>query len=241
MSNTVIIVQARMQSTRLPGKVLLKVKGKPLLVYLLERLLRVKLANEVVIATTTDPSDDPIVEVGKTLGVSVYRGSMENVLDRYLQAAKQFKADVIVRVTADCPLLDPEVVDQVIREFTARDADYASNTLERTWPRGMDVEVFSRKALAEVAADAKTDSEREHVTLGIYTHPEKWRLWSVVSNQNYPLYRWTVDTDADFSLISKILETLYPQDQNFTYETLLFLMKKHPEWAKINAHIRQKS
>ncbi|NLX01599.1 MAG: NTP transferase domain-containing protein, partial [Syntrophomonadaceae bacterium] len=163
---TVIIDQARMTSTRLPGKVMKEVLGKPLLEYQIERLKRTNEADELVIATTTNNTDQPIVEICKRLGVAYYRGSEEDVLSRYYEAATKFGADVVVRVTSDCPLIDPTVVDKVIKHYKDNwdKYDYVSNTLTRTYPRGMDTEVFSYKVLQEVYYNAQEQPEREHVT-----------------------------------------------------------------------------
>lgn len=239
---TVIINQARMTSTRLPGKVLKEVMGKPLLEYQIERLKKVKQADDLVIATTINESDQPIIELCKKLNINYYRGSEEDVLSRYYEAAKQYQADVIVRVTSDCPLIDPAVVDEVINNFRKSTGkyDYVSNTLERTYPRGMDTEVFSIEALKEAYDKAVLTPEREHVTLYIYSHPEKFRLFSVKYKKDESSHRWTVDTEEDFILIKAILEELYPQKPDFTMEDCLELMVKRPELIKINQHVQQK-
>lgn len=239
---TVIINQARMTSTRLPGKVLKEVMGKPLLEYQIERLKKVKQADDLVIATTINKSDQPIIELCKKLNINYYRGSEEDVLSRYYEAAKQYQADVIVRVTSDCPLIDPAVIDEVINTYreNAHKYNYVSNTLERTYPRGMDTEVFSIEALKEAYDKAVLTPEREHVTLYIYSHPEKFRLFSVKYKKDESSHRWTVDTEEDFILIKTILEELYPQKPDFTMEDCLELMVKRPELIKINQHVQQK-
>lgn len=231
-----------MTSTRLPGKVLKEVMGKPLLEYQIERLKKVKQADDLVIATTINKSDQPIIELCKKLNINYYRGSEEDVLSRYYEAAKQYQADVIVRVTSDCPLIDPAVVDEVINNFRKSTGkyDYVSNTLERTYPRGMDTEVFSIEALKEAYDKAVLTPEREHVTLYIYSHPEKFRLFSVKYKKDESSHRWTVDTEEDFILIKTILEELYPQKPDFTMEDCLELMLKRPELIKINQHVQQK-
>lgn len=237
---TVIIVQARMTSTRLPGKVLKSVLGKPLLEYQIERLRRVKNANQIVIATTVNETDQPIVDFCKRLDIAYYRGSEEDVLSRYYEAATKYDADVVVRVTSDCPLIDPQVIDQTIKHFLENDCDYVSNNLERTYPRGMDTEVFSYQGLHTAFAEAVEKPEREHVTPFFYRHPERFRLASIQYNENFSQYRWTVDTSEDFELICKIIEALYPVKPDFTLEDVLELIKKCPDWHLINAHIEQK-
>jgi spore coat polysaccharide biosynthesis protein SpsF len=239
---TVIIVQARMTSTRLPGKVLKTVLGKPLLEYQIERLRRVKLADAIVIATTTNPTDDPIVALCTSLSIPYYRGSEQDVLSRYYEAAQIHQADVIVRVTSDCPLIDPQVIDQVIQYYIDHQDqyDYVSNSLERTYPRGMDTEVFSFKVLQEIFLEAKALPDREHVTPFIYRHSERYRLAGIQYVKNCSHYRWTVDTQEDFELITRMIEAIYPRTQNFTLSDCLSLVQNNPSWSTINAHIEQK-
>jgi spore coat polysaccharide biosynthesis protein SpsF len=239
---TVIIVQARMTSTRLPGKVLYEVMDKPLLEYQIERLGQVRLADELVIATTTNVTDQPIIELCKRLGVAYYRGSEEDVLSRYYEAATQSGADVVVRVTSDCPLIDPGVMDEVISLYiNNRDKyDYVSNTLERTYPRGLDTEVFSKTALEKAYREAKEQPEKEHVTLFMYRRPEQFRLANSSGAVDYGHHRWTVDTPEDFELIKLILQELNPVNNRFTWLDVLDLLNKHPEWVQINASVKQK-
>lgn len=239
---TVILVQARMGSTRLPGKILKKVNKKPLLSYLIERLRQVTLADEIVIAATTNPLDQPIVNLCQHEHIPIFLGSEEDVLDRYVQAAKQFKADIIVRISSDCPVIDPKVIDDVIAFFLKNypTYQYVSNTLKRTYPRGMDVEVFSCTALKEAAKRATLHEEREHVTPYLYRHPELFALANVEHRSDESRHRWTVDTQEDFDLISAILSSLYPLKNNFTMDDILELLKKHPDWININAHVQQK-
>ncbi len=236
----IIIVQARMGSTRLPGKSMKMVSERPLISYLLERLRRTKKADEIVVATTTHERDQRIVDFCREEHIPVYRGSEENVLDRYYQAAKASAADVIVRITGDCPLIDPTIVDQVIAFFLKNDYDYASNSLERTFPRGLDTEVFSFEALEQAAMEATSPEDKEHVTPFFYRNPERFNLGSYTCQENLSRHRWTVDTQEDFILISKILTELYPKKPDFHMEDILQLMEENPEWEKINAHVKQK-
>jgi len=231
-----------MRSERLPGKVLKPVLGRPLLTFLIERLRRLKLADAIVVATTKNPADDPIEALCKEEGVSFFRGSEGNVLERYFQTAQEYYASVIVRITADCPLVDPEVVDKVIQFYLdhATEYDYVSNVLERTYPRGMDTEVFSYKALERAASQAKEQEEREHVTLYLYKHPETFRLGSVKKEEDLSSYRWVLDTPEDLQLLTKIFEELYPANPEFGMDAILKLMEEHPDWRNINAHVKQK-
>ena len=239
---TVIIVQARMTSTRLPGKVLKKVLDKPLLEYQIERLRRVKLADEIVIATTVNDTDRPIIELCERLSIPYFRGSEEDVLARYYGAAKEHYADVVVRVTSDCPLIDPQVIDKVIHFYIENTDkhDYVSNSLKRTYPRGMDTEVFSLRALHEAFLEATAQPDREHVTPFVYRHPERYRVGNIVYSENQSSHRWTVDTPEDFELIRRILEAIYPQNPEFRLEDCLNLLQQYPDWLNINADVEQK-
>ena len=239
---TVIITQARMTSTRLPGKVLKTVHGKSLLQYQLERLKRVPSADQVVVATTTNKTDDPIVELCQYLRVSYYRGSEEDVLARYHEAAEINEAQVIVRVTSDCPLIDPKIIDKVIQAYHQKFPHYVyvSNVVKRTYPRGMDTEVFSFQVLKEAHEEATALPDREHVTPFIIGQAQRYSLGTVLHKSDQSQYRWTVDTEDDFKLIYKIISTLYPKKPLFTLEDCLKLIEANPEWSKINAHINQK-
>jgi len=232
-----------MTSTRLPGKVMKEVLGKPLLEYQFERLQRVKEADELIIATTNNDSDQPIVELCKRLGIAYYCGSEEDVLSRYYEAATQLGADVIVRVTSDCPLIDPSIVDRVIKLYKDKrdNYDYVSNTLTRSYPRGMDTEVFSYKVLEEAFINAKEKPEREHVTPYICWQPERYRLGNVSHHEDQSRHRWTVDQIEDFLLIENIIKALYPDKPHFNMTDVLDILKENPEWLKLNAEVEQKT
>lgn len=239
---TEVYIQARMGSTRLPGKILKEVDGRPLLDYLIERVNQSKECDGIVVLTTTEPRDDVIEEYCQKRGVHCFRGSEQDVLDRYYKAALQRKPDAIVRITSDCPLIDPEVIDEVVGMFRKDypKIDYASNSLERTYPRGLDVEVFSFSALERAFNAANKPEEREHVTVYIYRHPEQFVLKNLARIPPLADHRWTVDTLEDYDLIKLILENLYPSNPHFRLEDILELLRQHPEWSLINAHIEQK-
>lgn len=242
MQKIVAIIQARQGSTRLPGKVMMEVQGKPLLGYQLERVKSSTLLNQVIVATTTLPMDDIIADYCAGRQVACYRGCVEDVLKRYRDAAQRYSADVIVRLTADCPLIDPAIIDKVISFYLSDPSlDYASNTLKRTYPRGMDVEVFSFGALKLADELAVRLGDREHVTSYIYHHPQRFKIGSVENAVDYSPYRWTVDTPEDFELINLLISGLYRQNPQFGFKEILEIMEKHPEWARINAHIQQKA
>ncbi|OEF98877.1 acylneuraminate cytidylyltransferase [Vulcanibacillus modesticaldus] len=238
----VAIIQARMNSTRLPGKVLKSVLNKPLLEYQIERIKRSKLLDEIVIATTVKEVDLPIIALSKRLGIIYFRGLEADVLARYYGAAKKFQADIIVRLTSDCPIIDPQIIDRVIEYYLLHQNvyDYVSNILKRSYPRGMDTEVFSFESLEKAHFQATKPFEREHVTPFIYKHPELFGLGNVASKEDLSQYRLTVDTPEDFQLIKRIIEHLYPLDQNFTLFDVIKLLDKIPELAQINMGVKQK-
>ncbi|MDX2083902.1 MAG: glycosyltransferase family protein [Candidatus Melainabacteria bacterium] len=242
MPQPTIIIQARMTSSRLPGKVLLPVLDKPLLAYQLERLQRVQSTQRIVVACTNRNEDDPIVALCNEWNLPVFRGSETDVLNRYYEAAQEFEADPIIRITSDCPLIDPAVVDQVIGFYLAHAGqyDYVSNTLERSWPQGLDVEVFAFAALEDADANAERWEEREHVTPYIYWRPEEYRLAAVQAEENHAHYRWTVDTGEDYEFIAQVLETLYPQNPTFTTADVMALLEANPDWLDINAQVHQR-
>lgn len=240
---TVIIVQARMGSTRFPGKVLKEILGKPLLGYLIERLKAVKAADDFIIATTTNPIDDVIVEYCLKQNVKVFRGSEEDVFARYLESGKYIDAYTVVRITADCPIIDPLIVDQFIAYYYKHKPklDYLTNALMRTFPYGMEVEVFSMEKMIQASKSQLTPDEREHVTPVFYLHPQKYVILNVENPINLSHYRLTVDTPEDFALVKLIVEALYPKDPLFSLDQIIVLLKEHPEWLKLNANVRQKT
>ena len=229
-----VIIQARMGSTRLPGKVLMRILDKTILEYVVERVQRAWNISGVVIATTNDKKDDPIVEVAKNLGVFVYRGSEYDVLDRYYQAAKVYKIEHVVRITADCPLIDPRIIDHIIDYYIAVRPDYCSNVHTRTFPNGLDVEVFSFKALEKVWQRAFLDSDREHVTRYIRNQGTEFRAVNVEGKKDHSDKRWTLDNPKDFEFIKTVIEGLYPTNSKFLTDDILEFLKKNPEVEDIN-------
>lgn len=230
-----------MASTRLPGKVLAPVMGRPLLAFELERLRDVAGVAARVVATTTHRVDDAIARLAAAEGFLVVRGSERDVLNRFAQAANQTEADVVVRVTADCPLIDPDVVDDVIDCYLAGGADYVSNTLERTYPRGLDVEVFSAAALLAAAIEARAPAEREHVTPYLYQHPDQFRIAQVRQQDDMSGERWTIDVPEDLELVRRILEGIHPGHSQFRMGDVVALLDANPAWRAINQHVIQRS
>ncbi|WP_042142583.1 cytidylyltransferase domain-containing protein [Paucisalibacillus sp. EB02] len=234
------IIQARMTSTRLPGKVMKKVNGITLLEYQLERVMQSKLLNQIIVATTNNGSEKPLVDICSKLGIPIYKGSEENVLERYYQAAKHHQADIVVRMTSDCPLIDPKIIDNVIKFYLDNNYDYVSNTLVRTFPRGMDTEVFSIKNLEEAYLQASEYYEKEHVTPYLYINPNIYSIGQFVSKTDNSKYRLTVDTKEDFKLISILIKDLYSLNPLFTLDDIIKKMINQPELIEINKHIEQK-
>lgn len=232
----VAIVQARMGSTRLPGKVLLPLAGKPVLEHVVTRLRRCHTFKTVVLATSTDPSDDPIVRWCHQNDVSYYRGSLNDVLDRYYQAATAYQADAIVRITADCPAIDPHVVDEVVVGFLA--GDYDAFSLAGEFPDGLDCQVFSYAAIARAWREATLPSEREHV--GPYiekTHPELFKTGGMIIFHNQGHHRWTLDEPRDYLFLQQVFERLFKESHVFTSEDVLRLLASEPELMRLNSGI----
>jgi spore coat polysaccharide biosynthesis protein SpsF len=219
---------------------MLPLLGKPLLTRVMRRARRARTVDDVVVATTTLPEDDVIVALARTEGWPIERGSESDLLDRYLGAARAHEADVIVRITSDCPLIDPDVIDRTVLEFRATNVDYASNTLEpRTYPNGLDVEVIRREALEQAGQDDGNAAWREHVTPYIYRHPERFRLLRVPADgAGQPEQRWSVDTAEDYQLIGLIFDSF--GHDHFTWLEALAVVQNHPAWSLINRHISQK-
>ena len=238
---TLAIVQARMGSTRLPGKVLRPLAGKPMLERVVSRVQRAHTLHQVVVATTTRPEDDAIQALCQKRGWDYYRGNAEDVLDRYYHAARTFQADIIVRITADCPLIEPEIIDRTVQAFFENlpEVDYASNVHpKRTFPRGLDVEVFSFSVLERIWKEDRNPAWREHVTPFIWKHPDRFRMVSVVNDEDLSYMRWTVDEVADLVFVQKIYD--YFRHDEFTWRDVLVLLDRHPEWLEINRHVPQK-
>ncbi len=241
----VCISQARMTSTRLPGKVLMEAAGQPLLAHHLGRLARCRTLDGLVLATTVNGTDDPVAELAGSLGVPVFRGDEHDVLGRFAGAAALAGADVVVRVTADCPLIDPTLVDRVVTVFLESPLDYLSLDVTR-FPRGLDAEVFTRAALDEAAANATDPAEREHVTAHLYRRPERFRIGVPLAppppapeDGTVLAQRWCVDEAADLELVRRLLGALLPENPGFGWQDCCKVLRQHPEWADLNGSVRQ--
>ncbi len=240
---TIITVEARMRSTRLPGKVLRPILGRPMLARMIERLRRVLRADGIIVATTDHAADDPIAALATELGVGCHRGSESDVLARVLDAARSAGADLIVETTADCPLIDPLVIDQLIETFHSNRVDYCANVLAPTYPRGLEAQVFPTRVLAEVAGLTNDPADREHVSLYIYEHPERYRLLNVASGlpREVSDLRLTVDTAEDLALVTRVYDELYPTNPAFGLPDIVALMEREPSLRMMNQHIQQKT
>ncbi len=230
------ILQARSTSTRLPQKVLQPVLGTPMLMRQIERVQRAKNIDNLLVATSMDATDDAIERLCVEGNVFCFRGSLDDVLDRFYRAAQQFSPDQIVRLTGDCPLSDPGLIDDVIEFHVSGGYDYVSSALEPTFPDGLDVEVFRFSCLEEAWREAELPSQREHVTLFINGQPNRYKIGSFRNDTDLSHLRWTVDEPVDFELISKIYEALYPSKPAFTMRDILELLDSNPELKDINSH-----
>lgn len=232
-----------MGSTRLPGKVMLDLCGKTVLEHVINRVKKVKNIDEIIVATTNKSSDDIIEEVALKCGTKTFRGSEEDVLSRYYHAAKKNGADVVVRITSDCPLIDPEITGKIVDYYliNKHKFDYVSNTIVRTFPRGLDTEVFSFEALERAFNQARLQNEREHVTPYIWDNPHEFSLGYYKNDVDYSNYRWTLDTEEDYKLIKKIYEYLYPlMKDNFVMQDVLDIYEQDKRLYRINYMIEQK-
>lgn len=239
--NIVAIVEARMTSSRLPGKHLLLANGKPMLQHLVERLKRVSLINKIVIATTTNIADDVLVEFAKSVGVEVYRGSELDVMGRVVEAGEAFSADVVCEVTGDCPIIDPELVEQLIQIFLKNSAVYVNNG-RHGLPDGMPAQVFYWSVLKQSAEMTQELLDREHVTLHICRHPELFPAIYVVTPESlsWPGLGLTLDEKDDYILLKRIIEYFGEANSYFSCAQVIQLLRENPDWLDINSHVKRK-
>jgi spore coat polysaccharide biosynthesis protein SpsF len=238
---TVAIVQARLGSSRLPGKVLQDLAGATMLARVVERLRAARTIDDIVIATTMSESDDPIITEAARLGVHAWRGSEQNVLARYIGAARKYHAGAVVRVTSDCPLIDPETIDRVVNTLRNASVDYTSNTHTRTYPRGLDVEAFYLETLEKIFALATSPAAREHVTAYLMEKPNEFTIHQVTADTDDSDLRWTVDTEEDLAMIRMLFADLDLGRTMRPYREVVAAVRARPELLAINAHIIQKN
>ena len=232
------IIQARMGSTRLPGKVMMELCGKPVIEHVVNRLNESKLIDKIIIATSIDSNNQPIIEFCQKKDISYFVGSENDVLDRYYKTAiynKLDEEDILIRITSDCPLIDPFVVDKVIEEHISKNNDYTTNVIECTYPDGLDCEVFNFSILKDAWLNANLSSQREHVTLYIRDNPNKFKLGNVKNDYDLSDFRWTLDEKEDFIFINEIYQNLYHENSFFTMEDVIELINHKPELLEINS------
>ena len=245
MKNIGAIIQARISSTRLPGKILKELpygSGITVLEQVINRLKKSKKLSEIIIATTKETEDNQIINIVKKENVKYFKGSKENVLSRYYFAAKENNIDLIVRITSDCPCIDAQIVDVVISEHLKANADYTSNSLIRSYPHGLDVEVFSFNALGKAHKNAKEDYEKEHVTPYINRNPQIFKINIVKAPKKLyaPDIRITLDTEEDYALLCAVFDYLYPKNKYFNTYDIVNLFNQKPWLKLINKKIMQK-
>lgn len=233
------LLQARMSSSRLPGKVLKLILGRPMIERQIERLLRSKRIDKLVIATSINQEDDAIKALGTRIGIDCFRGGLENVLDRFYQAARQYMPKHVIRLTGDCPLTDPVLIDELVDFYLERGCDYASNCEEPTLPDGLDAEIFSFTALEQTWKEAVLPSHLEHVTFFIRFHPERFKIACYKYHQDLSHFRWVVDEPEDLEFVRRIYEILYPAKPDFRTEDILALLEIEPKLVEINKHFKR--
>lgn len=243
---TAAIIQARMGSTRLPGKVAMKLMGQSVLGHIIRRVRTCRDLDEIIVATTKRPEDDAVVREATRAGATVSRGSEHDVLERYYRAAHHYQVDTVVRITGDCPLHDPELLSGMLTRFQELvadgiDADYLSNTLKRTFPVGLDTEIFTFEALARAQFAATQAYEREHVTPYIYQHPDSFALHDYTNDTDLSRHRWTLDTPEDLQFVEAVYGHLYQSGAVFSTAAVLRLLAEAPDLSTVNAHVRQKA
>lgn len=234
------VIQARMGATRMPGKVMLGIEGEPMIWHVIDRIKKAKKINEIILAIPDTKENDILEKFAKHNNTKYFRGSEKDVLYRYYCAAKEFKIDTILRITSDCPLVDPELVDLLIEKHLNSGADYVSNVQKRTFPKGLDIEVFTFDALEKAHKEGKKNSNREHVTLYIREHPGIFRCVNIENNKDLSRMRWTVDETKDLEFVREIYKRLYKREKIFLMDDVLNILKENPQLLKINGGIKRK-
>ena len=236
------IIQARIGSSRLPGKIMMNIGAKPILQWVIERAGSSSLIDKVIVATSVKTQDDTIEELCKRLDVGCFRGSEEDVLDRYYNAARAYKAETIVRITSDCPFVDPVVIDEIIKIHFKNKNDYTMNNTENSYPRGLDLEIFNFRTLEKTYLEAKNPYQREHVSVYIYEHPEIFKVEIVEAGGalRRPGYRFCVDTEDDLKIVREIYTRLSESEKPVNAHNIVSLLDSNPDLTKINAHVKQK-
>jgi len=228
-----VVLQARMSSTRLPGKVMTQINGYPMIYWEISRISKAKLVNKIVVAISDQSSDDILADYLDSIHQEYIRGSLDNVLSRYVKAEEIYNPSAIIRLTADCPLVMPELIDQYLEIFHKKDFEYLSNTIELSYPDGLDIEIIAPGIFKKLLEFSLSKEEKEHVTLGIYSRKDKFRTYNVSNKTNISQFRWTVDTSDDLAFIKSIYAHFESKEINFTFEDVLKLVKANPNLNRI--------
>lgn len=234
------IIQARSGSTRFPNKIFAEIDGKPLLWHVVNRLKDAAAIDGIIVATTVNPEDDITAQWCQENGVACFRGSAEDVLNRYYEASLAFPSDAVARITADDPFKEPAVVDAVVRKVTEEGADLATNNLPPTFPEGLDCEVFPFRVLEQMEKEAADPFEREHVTQYVYRHPDRFRIANVASGRQLSHLRWTIDTEEDLAMVRAVYaRRIRPESGMIRMDEILEILEKHPEIPEMNAKVKR--
>ncbi|MGL4874552.1 MAG: cytidylyltransferase domain-containing protein [Clostridium sp.] len=240
----VCVVQARMSSSRLPGKVLMKIEGVSILEHIIRRLKKSEEIDEIIIATTENKEDDKIEELVRNLDTKIFRGNLFNVLERYYFAVRERSEKILIRITGDCPCVDYKLIDDMVRafkeEYIQNRIEYMNNTFENNYPRGYDVEIFTKKALEKAYYNAEKDYEKEHVTPYLYDKENNFKIKIYKGEKIYPNYRVTVDTTEDFQVVENIFKNLYRENPYFGIEAVVNYLNKNNQVLDINSKVKQK-
>ena len=228
-----VVLQARMSSTRLPGKVMAQINGHPMIYWEISRISKAKLVNKIVVAISDQSSDDILADYLDSIHKEYIRGSLDNVLSRYVKAEEIYNPSAIIRLTADCPLVMPELIDQYLEIFHKEDFEYLSNTIELSYPDGLDIEIIAPGIFKKLLEFSLSKEEKEHVTLGIYSRKDKFRTYNVSNKTNISQFRWTVDTSDDLAFVKSIYAHFESKEINFTFENVLKLVKDNPNLNRI--------
>ena len=228
-----VVLQARMSSTRLPGKVMAQINGHPMIYWEISRISKAKLVNKIVVAISDQSSDDILADYLDSIHQEYIRGSLDNVLSRYVKAEEIYNPSAIIRLTADCPLVMPELIDQYLEIFHKEDFEYLSNTIELSYPDGLDIEIIAPGIFKKLLEFSLSKEEKEHVTLGIYSRKDKFRTYNVSNKTNISQFRWTVDTSDDLAFVKSVYAHFESKEINFTFEDVLKLVKANPNLNRI--------
>ena len=228
-----VVLQARMSSTRLPGKVMTQINGHPMIYWEISRISKAKLVNKIIVAISDQSSDDILADYLDSIHQEYIRGSLDNVLSRYVKAEEIYNPSAIIRLTADCPLVMPELIDQYLEIFHKEDLEYLSNTIELSYPDGLDIEIIAPGIFKKLLEFSLSKEEKEHVTLGIYSRKDKFRTYNVSNKTNISQFRWTMDTSDDLAFVKSIYAHFESKEINFTFEDVLKLVKENPNLNRI--------